>query len=360
MNLTPTQQRITATICAALLFALVIHFLQPILMPFVMALGLSYLLSPWVGFIEKYAGRWVPRALAVVLVQLMFMVLFFSILFLLAPIFVKELPVLRDQLPLALLRLQDQLLPVMNSLGIEARFDVQSIKELVMKYFDTSWDDLLSTALASLKIGGSVILTLVGNAVLIPLIMFYFLLDQHLILERIKQWIPLKQSKHVELFLQEVDHLLGQFIRGQLSVMVCMAIFYVCALKMAGLSLALPIGIFTGLAIFIPYIGIGFGLLLALMSSMLEFEPTHALSIVALVFGIGQVLEGFFLTPKLVGERIGLHPVVVIFALLAAGQIFGFVGVMLALPMSAILSVALAWFKRAYQASHLYHGESGT
>ena len=360
MNLTPTQQRITASVFAVLVFALVIHYLQPILMPFVMAVGLSYLLSPWVACIETYAGRKMPRVVAVILVQLIFLFLFFSILFLLAPIFIKELPKLRDQLPLALLRLQEQMLPVMDSLGIDARFDVQSIKEMVLKYFDTSWEEVLGQALASLKIGGSVILTIVGNAVLIPLLTFYFLLDQRLMLERVKQWIPLKQSNQVERFLQEVDHLLGQYIRGQLSVMVCMAIFYACALKIAGLSLALPIGIFTGLAIFIPYIGIGFGLLLALMSSLLEFEPSHALSIVALVFGIGQVLEGFFLTPKLVGERIGLHPVVVIFALLTAGQIFGFVGVMLALPMSAIVSVALAWFKRAYQDSHLYHGESSS
>jgi predicted PurR-regulated permease PerM len=137
-----------------------------------------------------------------------------------------------------------------------------------------------------------------------------------------------------------------------------MAIFYSVALKIAGLSLALPIGIFTGLAIFIPYIGIGFGLLLALMSSLLEFEASHALSVVVIVFGLGQMIEGFFLTPKLVGERIGLHPVVVIFALLTFGQLFGFVGVMLALPMSAVLSVAVFWLKRAYQSSHLYKGES--
>ncbi len=357
MILTPAQQRITATIIAMVVLALVIHHLQPILMPFVMALGLSYLLSPWVDRMQHVLGGKLSRSFCVIWVQLCFLGLVASIVFLLAPIFLKELPKLKDQLPVALLKLQDQWLPLLDSLGVDMRFDAQSVKEMLLKYFDTSWDEVLTSALASLKIGGSVILTLVGNAVLIPLLMFYFLLDQRLMTERVKQWIPLKQAPSVDLFLSEVDHLLGQYIRGQLSVMACMAIFYSCALKVAGLSLALPIGIFTGLAIFIPYIGIGFGLLLALMSSFLEFDAAHALSIVALVFGSGQVLEGFFLTPKLVGERIGLHPVVVIFALLTFGQIFGFVGVMLALPMSAVLSVALSWFKRAYQDSHLYLGE---
>jgi predicted PurR-regulated permease PerM len=358
MILTPSQQRITACITAIVVLALIVHHLQPILMPFVMAAGLSYLVSPWVDRLENLGALKLPRALCVVVVQMVFLGLVVSIVLMLGPIFFKELPKLRDQLPLALLRLQDQWMPLLDSLGIDARFDSQSLKEMVLKYFDASWDEVLASALASLKIGGSLILTLVGNAVLIPLLMFYFLLDQRLMLDRVKQWIPLSQTQNVELFLSEVDHLLGQYIRGQLSVMVCMAIFYSSALKIAGLSLALPIGIFTGLAIFIPYIGIGFGLLLALMSSLLEFEATHALSVVAIVFGAGQMIEGFFLTPKLVGERIGLHPVVVIFALLTFGQLFGFVGVMLALPMSAVLSVAVFWFKRAYQASHLYHGES--
>ncbi len=358
MIFTPTQQRISAAVILLLVVFLVIQHLQPILMPFVMALGLSYLLSPWVDRLQGWLGHKTARMVSVVVVQLVFLALVLSILFLLAPIFIKELPMLRDQLPMALIRLQEKLLPVLESLGVDARLDTQSLKEMVLKYFDASWDEVLSQALSSLKIGGSVILTLLGNAILIPLLMFYFLLDQRLMLDQVKQWIPLQQSKHVALFLGEVDHLLGQYIRGQLSVMICMAIFYACALKIAGLSLALPIGIFTGLAIFIPYIGIGLGVLLALMSTLLEFDPGRALSIVAIVFGAGQLIEGFYLTPKLVGERIGLHPVVVILALLTAGQVFGFVGVMLALPMACVLSVALAWFKRAYQASHLYHGES--
>jgi predicted PurR-regulated permease PerM len=358
MIFTPAQQRLTACIAAIVVLALIIHHLQPILMPFVMAAGLSYLVSPMVNRLQNWGSHSFPRVLCVVVVQLVFLGLVVSVVLMLGPIFFKELPKLREQLPLALLRLQDYWMPVLDSLGIDARFDSQSLKAMVLKYFDTSWDEVFVSALASLKIGGSLILTLVGNAVLIPLLMFYFLLDQRLMLDRVKQWIPLSQTQNVELFLSEVDHLLGQYIRGQLSVMFCMAIFYSVALKIAGLSLALPIGIFTGLAIFIPYIGIGFGLLLALMSSLLEFEASHALSVVVIVFGLGQMIEGFFLTPKLVGERIGLHPVVVIFALLTFGQLFGFVGVMLALPMSAVLSVAVFWLKRAYQSSHLYKGES--
>jgi predicted PurR-regulated permease PerM len=147
---------------------------------------------------------------------------------------------------------------------------------------------------------------------------------------------------------------LGQYLRGQLLVMLIMAVFYAVGLALFGLDLALPIGVFTGLAMFIPYLGFGLGLILAVLAGLLEFASLKALVMVAVVYGIGQLVESLYLTPRLVGERIGLHPLAVIFALLAFGQMFGFVGVLVALPASAVLLVGIRRIKASYMASRLY------
>ena len=160
--------------------------------------------------------------------------------------------------------------------------------------------------------------------------------------------------------MAEADSVLGQYLRGQLLVMLILAVFYSVGLALFGLDLALPIGIFTGLAIFVPYLGFGVGLVLAALAGLLEFSATSGLGytaiMVAVVFGAGQVVESLFLTPRLVGERIGLHPLAVIFALLAFGQLFGFVGVLIALPVSAVLLVAIRRVRTGYLASGLYKG----
>jgi predicted PurR-regulated permease PerM len=157
-------------------------------------------------------------------------------------------------------------------------------------------------------------------------------------------------------FTNEADSVLGQYLRGQLLVMLAMAVFYAVGLALFGLDLALPIGVFTGLAMFIPYLGFGIGLLLAVLAGLLQFASLKALVMVAVVYGIGQVVESLFLTPRLVGERIGLHPLAVIFALLAFGQVFGFVGVLIALPASAVLLVGIRRVKERYMTSKLYRG----
>jgi predicted PurR-regulated permease PerM len=161
-------------------------------------------------------------------------------------------------------------------------------------------------------------------------------------------------------FMAEADAVLGQYLRGQLLVILILAVFYSVGLALFGLDLALPIGVFTGLAIFVPYLGFGVGLVLATFAGLLEFSSNagvgYALIMVAVVFGVGQLVESLLLTPRLVGERIGLHPLAVIFALLAFGQLFGFVGVLIALPASAVLLVAMRRIQAGYLSSRLYQG----
>ena len=196
--------------------------------------------------------------------------------------------------------------------------------------------------------------SLIGNAVLVPVVLFYVLADWPALVARVTALVPLRLRQSVASFLGECDLVLGQYLRGQLLVMLLMALFYSVGMALFGLDLALPIGLFTGLAMFVPYLGFGLGLVLATLAGLLQFASVKALVMVAVVFGAGQVLESLFLTPRLVGERIGLHPLAVIFALLAFGQLFGFVGVLVALPASAVLLVGIRRARDSYMASKLY------
>jgi predicted PurR-regulated permease PerM len=168
--------------------------------------------------------------------------------------------------------------------------------------------------------------------------------------------VPTRLRTGFDSFMDEADGVLGQYLRGQLLVMLAMALFYAVGLALFGLDLAVPIGLFTGLAMFVPYLGFGVGLVLAALAGLLQFASVKAVVMVAVVFGLGQLLESLVLTPRLVGERIGLHPLAVIFALLAFGQVFGFVGILVALPASAVLLVAIRRVRAGYLASPLYLG----
>ena len=180
------------------------------------------------------------------------------------------------------------------------------------------------------------------------------LMDWSGLTNAITQLVPPALRGVFDGFMGECDAVLGEYLRGQLLVMLCLAVYYATGLWLFGLELALPIGVFTGLAVFVPYLGFGVGLVLAVLAGLLQFASPQAFVMVAVVFGFGQLIESFVLTPRLVGERIGLHPLAVIFALLAFGQLFGFVGVLVALPASAVLLVAMRRARSGYLASKLY------
>jgi hypothetical protein len=200
-----------------------------------------------------------------------------------------------------------------------------------------------------LRTSGNAMLTVVGNVVLVPLVLFYLLYDRHQMFRRMESLIPRRWLAQTRAFVIDIDRMLSQYLRGQLLVMVVLAAFYPIALTLAGFEIALPLGLFTGLAVFIPYVGFAAGLALAVLAAVLQFGDLYGIGAVAVVYGLGQILENVFLTPRLIGERIGLHPLAVIFALLAFGQMFGFVGVLVALPVSAVLLVAIRRSELAVQ-----------
>ena len=347
MQFTPAQKRfVTWSLIAALLLVL-LWLLGPVLTPFVVGAVLAYALTPLVDWLDDVGRGRIPRLLAVVVVELLFVIAMLAILLLMVPIVAKELPLLREQLPLLLEAANTTLKPWLAQWGVRFTLNVASIKSFAMTHLSGNVEDIVGSLLASLKLGGSVAL-------------FYLLMDWDRLVSQLRDLIPPRLRGSTDRFMAEADSVLGQYLRGQLLVMVILAVFYSVGLALFGLDLALPIGVFTGLAIFVPYLGFGVGLVLATLAGLLEFSAESGLGytvvMVAVVYGAGQLVESIYLTPRLVGERIGLHPLAVIFALLAFGQVLGFVGILVALPVSAVLLVAIRRVRESYLNSRLYQG----
>jgi predicted PurR-regulated permease PerM len=328
-----------------------------VLVPFVVAAVLAYALHPAVKRLHQLSPR-VPQAVWVVLVEFTALLVAAGIVLLLVPIFTREIPLFQKQLP----SLLDAAVVLMNGLlhqlGLAFTLDMVNLKAQVLTYLSANREDWLAPLIESLKLGGNFALATLGHLILIPVVLFYLLNEWDRWVSQLVAWVPPKWRPSYDSFIHECDAVLGQYLRGQILVMLALSVFYTTGLMLFGLDLALPIGVFTGLAMCVPYIGFGLGLIMALLAGLLQFASYKAILMVALVFGAGQLLESFWLTPKWVGERIGLHPLAVIFALLALGQLFGFVGVLVALPASAVILVALRRLRTQYFNSQLYQGPS--
>ncbi len=351
MNLSPTQLRTLAWLALAGAMALLLWLLAPVLMPFVLAAVLAYALHP---LVEKLAVRRVPRWLGAGVAVATLMLLALGVVLLIVPVITKQVPLLKEQVPLLLERMNDTLVPLAARFGLDVAVDVEQVRVWLRGLVSGHEQELLQGVLASLRIGGSAFAAVLGNLVLTPMVAYYLLLDWAGLVQRFKALIPPRWRDATDSFLHETDEVLGQYLHGQLLVMAALALFYTVGLALVGLKLALPIGVFTGLAVFVPYLGFGLGLILALLAALLQFQFITGVLAVAGVYAVGQVAESLYLTPRLLGERIGLHPIAVIFALMAFGHLFGFVGVLIALPVSAVLLVALRRAKGAYLTSDLY------
>ncbi len=347
----PPQNRQTwLWIAVGLLFVMVLVLLGPVLAPFVAAAIIGYVLHPAV---DKMASAGLPRALAVLIAIIGVGLIISAIALIVVPILADELPVLRSRLPSLLAKIDAAIGPWLRQMGLAGRLDLPALQKALAAKL-AAGDGAGSAVLTWLRVGGSALVGWVATLFLIPIVLFYLLVDWHPLFRRIGDTIPRRWIAQATEMAREVDVLLAQYLRGQLLVMLLLATYYSVALTVAGFDVALPVGMLTGLLVFIPYIGFGLGLTLAIIAAILQFEGWDGLIAIAIVYGIGQFLESFYLTPRLVGERIGLHPLTVIFALLAFGQLFGFVGILLALPASAILSVVFGRLRRHYLNSSFY------
>jgi predicted PurR-regulated permease PerM len=347
----PEQRQTLLWLAVGILLAMMLVLLGPILTPFVAAAIIGYMLNPGV---DGLAARGLPRALAVLLAITAVGLMIAAIVLIVLPVLAEQLPVLRQRLPILLDRIDNSIGPWLRQMGMGGRFDLAAVQDIIADKLAAS-DGLSTAVLTWLRIGGTAVMGWAATLFLIPIVLFYVLLDWHSLFARIGETVPRRWIALVTDMAKEVDSLLAQYLRGQLLVMLLLASYYSVGLAVAGFDVALPVGLLTGLLVFIPYIGFGLGLLLAILAAILQFDSAYGLIAVAVIYGLGQFIESFYLTPRLVGERIGLHPLTVIFALLAFGQLFGFVGVLLALPASAILLVVFGRLRQHYLKSSFYN-----
>ena len=334
-----------------LVIAALLHWLGPILTPFLIGAMFAYLGSPAVTWAQR---RKVPRAVGTLLVMAVILVLILALILVLSPLVQSEFMQLWKRIPELAAAMNAQLAPwLKDKFGVEVQLDLAALKKFVAQNA-TSTHDMSLRLLAGIRSGGHLLLAILINLALIPVVMFYLLRDWDILVRKIGELMPRRWFAKARTIAIEIDDILAEFVRGQLWVMGVLATYYAIALSVAGLQFAIPIGILTGLLVFVPYVGFGLGLVLGVVAALLQFTGWPGFIAVLAVYGVGQLLEGYVLVPWLVGDRIGLHPLAVIFALLAFGQLFGFAGVLFALPASAALLVGLRHLRDLYHESELY------
>ncbi|WP_223788965.1 AI-2E family transporter [Marinicella meishanensis] len=333
-----------------------IYLLSPILTPFAVGALLAYLFDPLADQLERWK---LSRTLAVTVVFLVISILVFAILLVLIPSLEKQIASLIRNLPVYYQWLSDNLTPWLRStFGIETNlFDVTELTQLLKTHWESA-GGIAQTIISSVTKSGLVIVNWLMNFLLIPVVTFYLLRDWDIITNRVSELIPRPYYRTVSQISHDANSVLSSFLRGQLSVMLALGAIYTTGLWFIGIELSLLIGMGAGLISFVPYLGTFVGLVAGVIAAVVQFGDMNHVFYVLIVFGVGQLLEGFVLTPWLVGDRIGLHPVAVIFAVLAGGQLFGFVGVLLGLPLAAVIMVLLRHGHERYMGSKLYGKES--
>jgi predicted PurR-regulated permease PerM len=336
---------------AAVVIFLGLRYLGPVLTPFLIGAILAYLGTPIVTWAERLR---IPRGLATTVVVLLFGIVLLALFLVLIPLVQSELTLAAQRIPDLVSAGMARLSPwLTEQLGLTIALDMASLKALVAQNMDDARDISLSL-LSGLKTGSLIVVSILVNLALIPVVMFYLLRDWDMIWERLSMLVPRHWLPKTRAIAGDIDRVLAEFLRGQIMVMIVLAVYYAIALTVAGLDKAIAIGVLTGLLVFIPYVGFGLGLTLGVLAALLQWNGWPGFIAVLAVYGIGQLIEAYVLIPYLVGDRIGLHPLAVIFALLAFGQLFGFAGVLLALPASAALLVGLRHLRMAYFASPVY------
>lgn len=340
---------------AAVLLLAFLFALHAILMPFLVALLLAYMGDPLVDRLERLG---LSRTLGVAAVFGLFTLILMALLLVLVPMLVKQLVRLYELAPQILDWLQHTALPwAQAKFGLSDgfwRFD--KLKTALAGHMGQA-GDIVGLVLSQATASSLALIGWLANLVLIPVVSFYLLRDWDLMVAKLRSLLPRQRETQIVGLAGECHEVLGAFIRGQLLVMVGLGVIYSAGLMLVGLELGLLIGMIAGLAAIVPYMGFVIGIGAALIAGLFQFggDLYPMLGIIA-VFMIGQALEGMVLTPLLVGDRIGLHPVAVIFAILAGGELFGFTGILLALPVAAVIMVLLRHVHALYKESDMYAG----
>ncbi len=329
-----------AAVAAGLAYLL--YLLSPILSPFLLAAALAYMCDPLVDRLEK---KGLGRTLGTVAVLLGLVLVFVILALILTPLVQAEIRLLMLQIPRLLEWGSQSMLPWLSTtFGIDLMRDQEEMIGWLKEH--VSELSQFTHYLPKIADSGLAVLGFIANLLLVPVVLFYLLRDWDKTMAHLADWIPDLLRARTEAIVREVDGVLSEFVRGQVMVILVMGLFYSFALWLAGLDYALAVGLISGILVFVPYLGVVVGVLLGTLAGLAQFGGISGLLPVWGVFVAGQLLEGMVVTPWLVGERVGLHPVAVIFALMAFGQLFGFVGLLVAIPAAAATLVALRHLKR--------------
>ena len=332
------------------------YLLSPILTPFLVAALIGYLGDP---LVDRLEARKLPRSLSVTIVFVLFTAFLLLTILLLLPMLENQIVALAKKLPAFIDFLQADVFPkllTLTGLGshdAQQGMDLSGLKKAISENL-RSIGGVAGYLINSISTSGMLIIAWISNLVLIPVIAFYFMRDWDILVDKIDHLIPRHIEPLVSRLARESDEVLASFMRGQLLVMTCLGGIYSTGLWFAGLELALLVGLLAGMVSFVPYLGFIVGILAAVIAAFMQLHDLSLLLPIAIVFGVGQLIESMLLTPLLVGDRIGLHPVAVIFAIMVGGQLFGFVGVLIALPVSAVVMVLLRYVYQSYVSSGLY------
>ena len=335
--------------------AVLLYLLAPILTPFLIGAGLAYLGDPLADWLE---ARRLSRTMAVVIVFSVMLVLVMIFVAVLLPLLQHQFLIFAAKMPGYFDWFQHHVLPwIQAHLGMaELNLDLETMKKTLLGHWQ-QLSDVGAQVVTAITHSWLAMLAWLANLVLIPLVTFYLLRDWDIALQRIGELLPRQIAPTIQRLAKDCDTVLGHFLRGQMSVMFALAVVYSLGLWWVGIDLALLIGLFAGLVSFVPYLGFILGVLAAGIAALVQYHDALHIMQVVLVFGVGQVLESFVFTPLLLGDRIGLHPLGVIFSVMAGGQLFGFVGVLLALPTAAVIGVLLRYAHERYINSQLYTGQ---
>ncbi|HYW02562.1 MAG TPA: AI-2E family transporter [Gammaproteobacteria bacterium] len=331
---------------------LLVYLLQPILAPFLLGGALAYLGDPLVDRLERlHLGR--TSAVALVFVLLFGGIA--ALLLLLLPLLHDQVAYLQAHVPEIVRWLQQQALPwLQRRLGVQlGSAPMESLGGALAGALGSN-GAVAGMLVQRLSRSGLALVEWVVNLTLVPVVTFYLLRDWDRLVASIRDLLPRRIEPAATRLARDCDEVLGAFVRGQLLVMICLGVYYWLGLTLVGLRLALLIGLLSGLASIVPYLGFALGILAASVAAFFQHQALLPVVLVWAVYAVGQALEGMVLTPLLVGDRIGVHPVAVIFAVLAGGQLFGFAGILLALPAAAVIMVGLRHAHERYKTSHLY------
>jgi predicted PurR-regulated permease PerM len=345
------ERQLRFWLVSLVIFLVALYFLRDVLLPFAAGMAIAYLLDPLCDRLERWG---LSRTMATTIITVVFLVLLILVVLLLVPLFAGQVTRLAALLPDVFEALRGFVARALET--IEAKLDAELLSRLRSGLADSasrmiSW---LTDAASGLIGGGVALVNLLSLIVITPVVTFYLLRDWDVIVARVDSWLPRQYQEEIREQARAVDRTLAGFVRGQGMVCLILGIFYAAGLTLAGLEYGLVVGLSAGLLSFIPFVGSIIGLLLSVGLALLQFDEILRIVIVAAIFFVGQALEGNFLTPKLVGDKVGLHPVWVIFALLAGGALFGFLGVLLALPTASVVGVGVRYAIGRYKGSRYY------